>query len=91
MDDTKVLRVNEFKYFGSTVLENGSCEREVMNRVQAGWSVWRKVSGVTCNRSLPARVKAKVYSSVVRPAIVYGLVYQHGLEISNSVWSQRNK
>ena len=72
MEDTKVPRVKEFKYLGSTVQENGSCEREV-KRVQAGWNGWRKVSGVICDRRLPARIKAKVYSSVVRPAMVYGL------------------
>ena len=52
--------------------ESGSCEREVKKRVQAGWNGWKKVSGVICDRRLPARVKVKVYSSVVRPAIVYG-------------------
>ena len=73
MEDTKVPRVKEFKYLGSTVQESGSCEREVKKRVQAGWNGWRKVSGVICDRSLPARVKGKVYSSVVRPTMVYGL------------------
>ena len=29
MEDTKVPRVKEFKYLGSTVQENGGCEREV--------------------------------------------------------------
>ena len=73
VEDTKVPRVKEFKYLGSTVRESGSCEREVKKRVQAGWNGWRKVSGVICDRRLPARVKGKVYSSVVRPAMVYGL------------------
>ena len=73
MKDTKVPRVTEFKYLGSTVQESGSCEREVKKRVQAGWNRWRKVSGVICDKRLPARVKGKVYSSVVRPAMVYGL------------------
>ena len=66
-------RVKEFKYLGSTVQESGGCEREVKKRVQAEWNGWRRVSGVICDRRLPARVKGKVHSSVVRPAMVYGL------------------
>ena len=73
VEDTKVPRVKEFKYLGSTVQESGSSERKVNKRVQEGWNGWRKVSRVICNRRLPARVKGKVYSSVVRPVIVYGL------------------
>ena len=53
--------------------KNGSCEREVKKRVQTGWNEWRKVSGVICDKKLPARVKGKVYSSVVKPAMVYEL------------------
>ena len=70
MEDTKVPRVKEFKYLGSTVQESGSCEREVKKRVQAGW---RRVSGVICDRRLPARIKGKVYRSVIRPAMLHGL------------------
>ena len=73
MEDTKVSRVKEFKYLGSTVQESGNCEREIKKRVQAGWNGWRKVSRVICDRRLPARVKGKVYSSVVRLTMVYGL------------------
>ena len=73
MEDTKVPRVKEFKYLGSMVQESGGCEREVIKRVHTEWNRWRRVSGVICDRRLPARVKGKVYSSVVRPAMVYGL------------------
>ena len=74
MQDTKVPRVKEFKYLGSMMQESGSCDREIKKRVQAGWNGWRKVSGVICDRRLPARVKRKVYSSVMRPAMVYGFM-----------------
>ena len=53
--------------------ESSSCEREVKKRVQAGWNGWRRVSGVICDRMLLARLKGKVYSSVVRPVMVYEL------------------
>ena len=82
MEDTKVPRVKEFKYLGSTVQESGGSEREVKKRVQAGWNGWRRVSGVICHKRLPARVKGKVYSSLVRPAMVYEL---------ETVQSQRKK
>ena len=73
MEDTKVPRVKKFKYLGSTMQESGDCERQVKKRVQAGWNGWRRVSGVICDKRLPARVKGKVYSSVVRPAMMHGL------------------
>ena len=73
MENTKVPRVKEFKYLGSMVQKSGTCEREVKRRVQAEWNGWRNVSVVICDRRLPARVKGKEYTSVVRPAMVYGL------------------
>ena len=51
MENTKVPRVKEFKYLGSTVQESGSCEREVKRRLQVGWNEWRKVSRVICDKS----------------------------------------
>ena len=71
MENTKMPRVKKFKYVGSTVQESGSREREVKKRVLSGLNGWTKVSGVICDRKLPARIKGKVYSSVVKPAMVY--------------------
>ncbi|KAK3539116.1 hypothetical protein QTP86_025046, partial [Hemibagrus guttatus] len=69
----EVQKVQEFKYLGSTVQSNGECGKEVKKRVQAGWNGWRKVSGVLCDRKISARIKGKVYRTVVRPAMLYGL------------------
>ncbi|KAK3563150.1 hypothetical protein QTP86_016389 [Hemibagrus guttatus] len=69
----EVKKVQEFKYLGSTVQSNGECGKEVKKRVQAGWNWCRKVSGVLCDRKISARIKGKVYRTVVRPAMLYGL------------------
>ncbi|KAK3575237.1 hypothetical protein QTP86_023435, partial [Hemibagrus guttatus] len=69
----EVKKVQEFKYLGSTVQSNGECWKEVKKRVQAGWNGWRKVWGVLCDRKISARIKGKVYRTVVRPAMLYGL------------------
>ena len=72
MQGEEVAKVDDFKYLGSTVQSNGECGREVKKRVQAGWNGWRRMSGVICDRRVPARVKGKVYRVVVRPAKLYG-------------------
>ncbi|KAK3570552.1 hypothetical protein QTP86_022502 [Hemibagrus guttatus] len=69
----EVKKVQEFKYLGSTVQSNGECGKEVKKRMQAGWNGWRKVWGVLSERKISARIKGKVYRTVVRPAMLYGL------------------
>ena len=69
----KLKRAKNFKYLGSTVSSDGRCEKEVRGRIQAGWMSWKKVSGVLCDRKLSATVKGKMYKSVVRPAMLYGM------------------
>ena len=68
-----MAKVEDFKYLGSTVQSNEECGREVKKRVQAGWNGWKRMSGVICDRRVPARVKGKVYKMAVRPAMLYGL------------------
>ena len=73
MDDEKELKLQgeklkkakSSKYLGLTVSSNGRCKEEV-RRIQAGWMNWKKVPGVLCDRKLSARVKSKMYKSVVR-------------------------
>ena len=73
MQGEEFAKVEDFKYLGSTVQRNGECRREVKKRVQAGWNGWRRMSGVICDRRVPARVKGKVYRVAMRPAMLYGL------------------
>ncbi|XP_060776632.1 uncharacterized protein LOC132886093, partial [Neoarius graeffei] len=73
MQGVDIKKVGEFKFLGSTVQENGGCDSEVRKRVQAGWSSWRRILGVICDRKVPAKVKGKMYKTVVRPAVMYGL------------------
>ncbi len=67
-----IKRVDKFKYLGSTVAEDGSLDAEIAHRIQCGWRNWKNVSGVLCDRRISAKVKGKVYKTVVRPAMSYG-------------------
>ena len=69
----KVTRAKNIKYLGLTVSSDERCEEEIRRRIQAEWMSWRKVSGVLCDRKLSAKVKGKMYKSVVRPTMLYGI------------------
>ena len=68
-----IKSVDGFKYLGSTITVDGSEEREVTRGIQAGWKNWREVSGLLCDRRMPVKLKGKVYETVVRPAMLYGM------------------
>ena len=73
LQETEIAKVDTFKYLGSTVQSNGKCDKEVKKRVQAGWCGWRRISGVMCDKRLSAKVKGKIFKTIVRPAMMYGL------------------
>ena len=73
MQGEEVAKVEDFKYLEPSVQRNGECGRKVKKIIQAGWNGWRRMSGVICDRRVPARVKRKVYK-VVRTAMLCGMV-----------------
>ncbi|KAF3704702.1 hypothetical protein EXN66_Car020392 [Channa argus] len=73
LQGAEVKKVQDFKYLGSMVQSNGECGKEVKRRVQAGWNGWRKVSGVLCDKRVSARMKGKVFKTVVRPEMLFSL------------------
>ncbi|XP_063588601.1 uncharacterized protein LOC134765750 [Penaeus indicus] len=73
LGEDEVPRVREFKYLRSTVQEDAGSNREVQERIQAGWNDWRKVTGIVCDRRVAEKVKGKIHNVMVRPAMLYGL------------------
>ena len=68
-----LVKVQDFKYLGCIVQDNGDCQKEVKKRIQAGRNGWRKISGIMCDRKLSAKVKGRIYKVAVRPALMFGL------------------
>lgn len=62
------MKVDEFKYFGTTIQSSGQCARVVK---KIGWSGWRRVTRVICDRRIIARMKRKVYKILVSPTVMY--------------------
>ena len=60
-------RVTHFKYLGTSMEEEGGMDIEITKRVGAGWKNWKKCSG-----GMAVKLKGKVYTTVIRPAMLYG-------------------
>ena len=65
--------MEEFKYLGNMLTKAGTSDREVRGRVESGWRSWKKMTGVLCDKKALTRVKGKIYSIVVRPAVLYAV------------------
>ena len=65
--------VDQFKYLGSVMAENGGLEADVHQRVNEGCKVLGALKGVMKNRGLGMNVKKAVYEKVVVPKVMYGL------------------
>ena len=45
---------------------------KINNHVDMLEIVWKKCSGLQCDRRMPMKLKGKVYKTVIRPAMLYG-------------------
>ena len=72
MHGEKLKQVKSFKYLGSLINNKGGCEKEVQARVSASLMKWREVKTVLNDKRMPMRLKAKIYSTMVRPVMTYG-------------------
>ena len=65
------VRVEGFNYITQPV--SGDMNTEVNKRTQCGWNNWIKMSGVLCGKSVPTHVKGKIHTTIVQPAMLYGM------------------
>ena len=72
LNGEELKNVDHFKYLGSVIDKDGTIDRDVDLRVQAAWASWRKLTGVLYDRKIPLRLKAKIYETIIRPALPYG-------------------
>jgi len=72
LDGYLLKTCDHFKYLGSVVHKDGSCDADLNHRVSTGWMKWQQNSSVFCDKKMPMKLKGRLYSSVVKPALLYG-------------------
>ena len=72
IEGASIPRVERFRYLSSIIQENGEIDDDINHRIKVGWQKWKKASGVLCDKRILLRLKGRVYSMVVKPALLYG-------------------
>jgi exonuclease III len=72
LNGTVLNKCNEFTYLGSVVNQDATCKDDVGHRVSVGWMKWKENSGIFCDPKMPPKLKGRLFTTVVRPALLYG-------------------
>ena len=67
-----VETVNEFCYLGDKLITSGGCEAAVTARMRIGCIKFRECSELLLGKRFSLKIKARVFQSCVRSAMLYG-------------------
>ncbi|XP_075228197.1 uncharacterized protein LOC142328375 [Lycorma delicatula] len=65
-------KCTSFMYLGSILNRRGGCEQDVNHRITVAWLRWQQISAVLCDKRMPPKLKGRMYTTLVRPALTYG-------------------
>jgi len=72
IDNSAFKRVEEFKYFGTTLTNKSSILEEIKRRLRSGNACYHSVQNVLSSRLLSKNLKIKIYRTTILPVILYG-------------------
>ena len=65
--------VDKFCYLGG-LSQEGGYEHAILKRIQTGWLKFRELSGLLIGKGMILRSKGNIYTTCIRPEILYGSV-----------------
>jgi hypothetical protein len=63
--------VTDFKYFGSTITSDNSCERDIKARMAAGNQSYYALTKIMESWEISKSTKLKIYRTIIKPIITY--------------------
>jgi hypothetical protein len=72
LSHSSFVRVEEFKYFGTTLMNQNSIQEEVKNRLKLENVCYYSVQNLLSSRLLSKNLKIRVYRNIILPFVLYG-------------------
>ena len=71
-DSSTFVRVEEFKYLGTTLTNQTSIPKEIKSRLRSGNACYHSVQNLLSSRLLSKNSKIKIYRTIILPVASYG-------------------
>jgi hypothetical protein len=72
IDNTSFERVEEFKYFGTTLTNRNSIHDEIQRRLKLGNAFYHSVQNIFSSRLLSKNIKIRAYTNIILPVVLCG-------------------
>ena len=72
IDNSSTVRVEEFKYLGTTLTNQNSIQEEIKSRLKSGNACYYSVQNLLSSRLLSKNLKIKIYRTIILPVVLYG-------------------
>ena len=72
IDNSNFERVEEFKYLGTSLINQNSITEEIKRRLRSGKACYRSVQNLSFSRLLFKNLKIKIYRNIILPVVLYG-------------------
>ena len=72
IDNSSIERVEEFKYFGTTLTDQNSIQEEIKSRLTLGNACYYSVQNLLSSRLLSKNLKIEIYRTIILPVVLYG-------------------
>ena len=71
-DNSAFERVQEFRYLGTTLMNQNSIQEEIKRKLKSGNVCYHSVQNLLSSSFLSKNLKIKIYRTIIMPVVLYG-------------------